>query len=228
MTIYKAIYTDKFGEENVDISSDGSIMYIPLRGVIFEGTDFEWLSGEIDESKFQYECYEGGADLTNFKITVTFPIKIEHQQKITTEQITFTYTTGDQTGIKGQALNSDTVVLNTYFGKFTLNQKVEHFEDSLLKIHVKLPKGTDIKACVSCKYSTYHPLGGADFGDLTCLKNAKELLPEIHDKNSLMSVYDEAYGGGKAFKVQEVFLCPEHEYETLDDWRYKGWSHAVK
>jgi len=149
MTIYKAIYTDKFGEENVDISSDGSNMYLTLRGVAFEGTDFEGLSGEIDEIKFQYEYYEGGADLTNFRITVTFPINIENQQKITTEQITFTYTTGDQTGIKGRALNTDTVILDTYFGQFTLTKKVQHCEESLLDIQVKLPKGTDIKACLS-------------------------------------------------------------------------------
>jgi len=78
------------------------------------------------------------------------------------------------------------------------------------------------------KYSTYHPLGGVDFGDMTCLKNVKELLPKTHDKSSLMDVYDEAFAVDKAFKVQEIFLCPEHEYETLDDWRYKGWSHTVK
>jgi len=230
MRKYKATFTDSFGEETIEISSDGSIMYLPLRGVIFDGVDFELLTGDkVDLAKFHYEIANVNDHfLTNFGITVTFPINIEHQQKITTEQITFTYTTGDQTGIKGRALNTDTVILDTYFGQFTLTKKVQHFEESLLDIQVKLPKGTDIKACLSCKYSTYHPLGGVDFGDMTCLKNVKELLPKIHDKSSLMDVYDEAFAGDKAFKVQEIFLCPEHESETLDDWRYKGWSHTVK
>jgi len=229
MRKYKAIYTDTFGVENIEISSDGSIMHLPLRGVIFDGVDFELLTGDkVEGNKFHYEiANENDHFLTNFRIKVTFPIHIEHQQKVTTEQIIFTILVGDQDGIQGQESIGNTVVLNTSFGQFTSTAMVD-FEDSLIEIQNKLPKGTDIKACVSCKYSTYNPFGNVSFGDLSCFRNIKERLHKIEDKHSLLEVWDKAYKEGKTFKVQEIFICPEHEYQTKADWMYKSWADVVE
>ena len=228
MPKYKAIYSDKFGEETTEISSDGSIMHMTLRGIVFKGVDFEGLNGEIDQSKFQYEEYKGGADLTNFRIIVTFPITIDHRQKVASERITFRITVGDQADIKSQDLINETVVLNASFGQFTSTDKVEDFESALINIQNKLPKGTNIKACVSCKYSTYSPFGNVNFGDMTCFRNIKERLYKIEDKHSLLEVWEKASKERKIFKVQEIFVCPEHEFETKNDWMYKDWSYRVE
>jgi len=141
MRKYKLIYTDKFGEETTEISSDGSMMYLTLRGIAFEGTYFEGLGSEIDESKFEYfEFEDGSGDLTNFRMKITFPINLYHQQKIITEKITFTIVTGNVPEMKNSKDNDKTVILDTSFGQFTSTEKMEDFESSLIEIQNKLPE----------------------------------------------------------------------------------------
>ncbi len=229
MRKYKVIYRDKFGEEETEISSDGSIMYVTLRGIKFEGSDFEGFEGEVDKNKFDYEMYQNGSgDLTNFIMEVIFPIKIEHENKIVTKKMKFNIEVGKEHEIEGLESIVNAIELNTAFGKFKSTKKVEWFEDAIIEIQNMLPEKTQIKTCLSCKYSNYHPVGNGMFGSLYCFKKIKKQLNIIIDKHDLMRLWtNEAVEKGEIFNVQEIFDCSEHQFIAKNDWTYKDWDYKT-
>jgi len=230
MRQYKIIYKDKFGEEETEIFSDGSIMYVTLRGIKFEGSDFESFKGEVDKSKFDYEMFQDDfRELTNFIMEVIFPIKIEDKNKIITEEIKFTIEVGKELEIKGLDSIVNKIELNTSFRNFISTKKVEWFEDAIIEIQNMLPKKMQIKTCLSCKYSNYHPVGNGMFGSLYCFKKIKKELSTIRDKYDLMSLMtNEAVENEEIFNVQEIFDCSEHQFITKNDWTYKDWDYKTK
>jgi len=230
MRKYYVKYTDQFGEEETEITTDGSTMHLKLRGIAFEGDDFEALEGKVDKSKFDYTVYEDGSgDLTNFRMEVIFPIKIYHQNIIVTEKLAVIIETGEELEIKGLDSIVNSIELDASFGKFKSTKKVEWFEDAIIDIQNRLPENTQIQTCLSCKYSNYHPCGNGMFGALHCFKNIKKQLKMIIDKHDLMSLWTkEAIQKGEVFNVQEVFDCPDHQFITKKDWTYKDWDYRTK
>ncbi|WP_299677016.1 DUF6304 family protein [uncultured Tenacibaculum sp.] len=229
MRKYSVIYKDKFGEEETEITSDGSTMFLTLRNIDFEGSDFESLEGKIDTNKFQYEMYQNGlGDLTNFIMEVTIPIKISHEEKIQTEKIRFIVEVGEDLDFNSLNPILYTVELNTSYGKFTSKRKIDWFENSIIEIQNLLPNRTQIKTCLSCKYANYHPVGNGMFGSLYCFKKMKKKLKAIKDKHDLMDLWtEEAVKNNDIFNVQEVFDCSEHEFITPQDWTYKDWDYKT-
>ena len=229
MRKYPVLYIDKFGKEETEISSDGSSMGLTLRGIQFKGIDFEGLEGEVDENKFQYQFYEKGlAELTNFRIEVLFPIKINYKNKIISEKIKFTIEVGE--GVEIEGLNSvvNTVELDTFFGNFKTNKKVEWFEDAIIEIQNLLPKNTEIITCLSCKYSNYHPVGNGMFGSLYCFKKIKNKVKTFSNKHDLMNVWTKkAINKNEIFNVQELFDCADHKFISKEDWTYKDWDYKT-
>ena len=78
MRKYLATYQDKRGTEMIEIKSNGSEMFFTLRGIDFDGPDFDQLTAnKIDDTKFDYEMFQDGSgDVTNFKLTITIPIQL--------------------------------------------------------------------------------------------------------------------------------------------------------
>jgi len=226
MRQYKIIYKDKFGEEKTEIFSDGSILHVTLRGIKFEGSDFEGFKGEVDKSKFDYEMFQDDfGELTNFIMEVVFPIKIEYENKIITEEIKFTIEVGKELEIKELDSIVNKIELNTSFGNFISTKKVEWFEDAIIAIQNMLPEKMQIKTCLSCKYSNYHPVGNGMFGSLYCFKKIKKQLRTISNKDDLIRLWtDEAVENKEIFNVQEIFDCSEHQFITKNDWAYKDWD----
>lgn len=222
MRVYPVTYTDRFGEEKARIFSDGSTLFFTIRDTQFEGSDFEMLTREeVDHSKFDFEEFaDGSGDLTNFRMEITFPIIITHNNSETNELLTCFIDVGDTS-----SLNSilNTIILHTSFGKFTSNQKIEWFEDSILEIQRQLPQKTNIKNCLSCKHSHYHPVGSSMFGSLHCFQ---QIAPtNITSKDTLFDVWtEEAIENNQIFNVQETFDCEYHQFITPDDWVYKNWE----
>lgn len=229
MRKYPIKFVDKFGEEESEISSDGSDMHLTLRGIKFEGSDFEGLSGAVDATKFDYEIFQDGSgDLTNFRMEVTFPIKIDHDSKIHTEQFTVNIEVGKELEIDGLDSIVHTAELDTPFGKFNSTKKMEWFEGAVIEIQNMLPEKTQIKTCLSCKYSNYHPVGNGMFGSLYCFKKLKNETSAIRDKYDLMNLWtEEAVKNKDICSVQEIFDCPEHQFITKADWTYKDWDYKT-
>ncbi|MFD2562863.1 DUF6304 family protein [Aquimarina rubra] len=232
MREYPATYQDKRGTEEIIIKSDGSDMYFTLRGIDFEGTDFEMLTAEeIDDSKFDYEMFaDGSGDVTNFKLTITIPTQFYNSlsNQIFTENLVAHIEVGETTTIDGLDSELTSLLLTTSFGEFKVEKKLEWMEDALIALQDQLPPNIYLKTCLSCKYSNYHPVGNGMFGGLCCFKNYKAELRQMNDKHDLMNLWtEESVKNESLFFVQETFDCPEHRLPTEDDWYYKSWTKLI-
>ncbi len=232
MRKYRATYQDKRGTEEIVIKSDGSDMYFTLRGINFEGQDFEMLEAEeIDDTKFEYEMFQDGSgDLTNFRITVTIPVLLFDSIKKNkfTAPLIVNVEVGETTTIKGLDSELTGLTLTTSFGEFTVEKKLEWMEDALIAIQNQLPEHIYLNTCLSCKYSNYHPVGNGMFGGLCCFKNHKVEVRKMNNKYDLMNSWTEEGVKNKSlFFVQETFDCPEHQLPTNEDWYYKDWRKTI-
>jgi len=218
MKKYQIKYKDSFGEEQTEIATDGSMLYFTLRGVEFEGIDFESLEGEVDIGNFQYEMYQDGSGyLTNFELIVIIPIDIVREGKEIIENLIAFVATGSGKSIVR-------LKLETEYGIVTGKKEYGYFEDAIIEIQKKLPKNTKIKTCLSCKYSNYHPVGNVMFGGLNCFKDVKEDLEKVYNKYDLMKIWDKGIENKDTFNVQETFVCEDHKFVTKHDWVYKNWT----
>ncbi|WP_378173985.1 DUF6304 family protein [Aquimarina sp. SS2-1] len=232
MREYPATYQDKRGTEEIIIKSDGSDMYFTLRGIDFEGTDFEMLTAEeIDDSKFDYEMFaDGSGDITNFKLTITIPTQFYNSlsNQTFTESLVAHIEVGETTAIDGLDSEISCLKLTTSFGEFTVEKKLEWMEDALIALQDQLPPNIYLKTCLSCKYSNYSPYGNGMFGNIYCFKKIKEALKKVQQKHDLLHLWTaELVQEGKIFSVQETFDCPEHRLPTEGDWYYKSWRKLI-
>lgn len=232
MRRYFATYQDKRGTEDISINSDGSDMFFTLRGIDFEGHDFEMLTAsEIDLTKFDYELFaDGTGDLTNFNLSITIPIQLFNAQtnQTFTENLTAHIEVGKTTTIDELDSELNSLILTTSFGEFKVAKKLEWMEDALIVLQSKLPKNIYLKTCLSCKYSNYSPFGNGMFGSIYCFKNVKNKLKSLNDKTDLLDIWTkEAMDTSDIFSVQETFDCSAHQLPTVDDWFYKSWTKTI-
>lgn len=227
MQTYPAIFTDRFGTEQTEILSDGSCMYLTLRGIDFEGSDFEALSGIIDDSKFDYVKYEDGSgDITHFALTVTLPLVLFDKltQSTSTEKLKVYVVVGKLTTIDGLDSEITSLSLSTSFGNFSFDKKLEWMEDALIGLQNKLPDHIYLKNCLSCKFSNYHPVGNGMFGAMCCFKNYKAEVELLTSKYDLMDLWTaERIQDKSLFFVQETFVCPDHQFLSENDYFYKSY-----
>ncbi len=218
MKKYPATYKDRRGAENTEIFSNGSRLFLILRGISFSGTDFELLEGEIDEFQFEYEKHsDGSATLTNFKLEVDFLIQLTVTDDYKIVHLKAQIATG------GERESHVYLKLNTTKGVFKNTKSYGFFEDALIEIQHFLPERVDIKTCLSCRYSNYHPVGNGMFGGLYCFKKVKAEAEMISNKYELMALWEKAVIEQKLFNVNEVFLCSEYELVKKGDWTYKSY-----
>ncbi|WP_108870053.1 DUF6304 family protein [Aquimarina aquimarini] len=232
MREYLATYQDKRGAETIYIKSDGSDMFFTLRGIDFEGHDFEILTAtEIDETKFDYELFaDGSGDLTNFRLTIQIPILLFNAvtKNTFTETLIAYIEVGETTTIEEVDSEINSLLITTSFGEFGVKNKLEWMEDALIALQKQLPENIYLKTCLSCKYSNYSPYGNGMFGNIYCFKNFKKELKRVNDKHDLLDIWTkEAMDEGNIFSVQETFDCPEHHIPNNGDWYYKSWTKTI-
>ena len=232
MRTYKATYYDKRGTEETIIQSDGSDLFLSLRGVELYGHDFEMLTDEVvDHNKFDYELYaDGSGDITNFKIEVHIPILLfdRSENKTFTETLHCYIEVGETVDIDDLDNVINGLKLTTSFGEFVVNKKIKWFEYSLIALQELLPEHIYLKTCISCKYGNYNPYGNGMFGNIYCFKNFKEELKQIRDKHDMLAIWtEEAVKNDKLFSVQETFDCTDHQIPTKHDWFYKNWNKLI-
>jgi len=229
---YSATYTDKRGQEEIVIRSNGSELFTSIRGHKFDGGDFDQLTAEkIDNDLFDYEMFaDGTGDITNFQLSVTFPIKLyDASSKRTTEaELTARIVVGEYTSIDGLDHELHGLSLSTSLGEFTLKKKLEWMEDALIELQNQLPKEIYLQTCLSCKFSNYHPVGSGMFGSMCCFRNYKEDVSKFTSKYDLMDSWtNERIEDESLFFTQETFDCEEHELPTENDWYYKNWTKLI-
>lgn len=232
MRQYKATYQDKRGTEDIIIKSDGSELYTTIRGVDFYGGDFDQLTANtIDNINFDYQMFaDGSGDITNFNLNITFPIQFfdSTSNKTFTENLIANIIVGEYTTIDGVDHEINCLNLNSSFGKFIVEKKLEWMEDALIILQDQLPSNIYLKTCLSCKYSNYSPFGNGMFGSIYCFQKIKAKLQSLNDKTDLLDIWTkEAMDKGDIFSVQETFDCKEHELLTDNDWVYKSWTKTI-
>lgn len=230
---YPAIYKDKRGTEHIIIQSDGSLLYTTIRNIECYGGDFDQLTAnKIDTTKFDYELFaDGSGDITNFELTITIPIQFYNSlsNQIFSENLKAHIVVGEGTTIKGLAHELNGLTLNTSFGTFKVEKKLEWMEDALIALQKQLPKNIYLKTCLSCKYSNYHPVGNGMFGAMCCFKNYKKEVEQLTSKYDLMDEWsNERIENKSLFFVQETFSCEEHKLLTNNDWVYKSWTKTIE
>ncbi|MCP4354470.1 MAG: hypothetical protein GY793_02320 [Proteobacteria bacterium] len=217
---YSATYEDEFGKEECIFLSDGSELSVLLRGITFSGPCFESLSGPYCDEKFNLFKYpDNEGELTNCRFQVEIPVQAVTGSEEKTINLRVDVKTGetDDYGLKISTCMQDQVFKTRRFG---------WFEDALVDIQTdmkeKISNSFRFKLCLSCSYSSFHPVGNSMFGGLFCFKNNKEKFKTVGDKGELMDLFDLSRKEGSLINIQETFLCEEYEclnqsycYKTL-------------
>ena len=230
---YHAVYRDKRGKEAIIVKSDGSQLHTSIRDISFYGGDFDQLSTEvIDNTKFDYHLFaDGSGDLTNFSLNITIPIQVYNSLTNQTfnENLVANIILGEHTTIDGFDHELNGLILNSSFGKFVVEKKLEWMEDALIALQDQWPPNLYLKTCLSCKFSNYHPVGNGMFGAMCCFKNFKAEVEQFKDKTSLMEAWtEERIQDNSLFFVQETFDCSEHQLVSDADWVYKSWTKTIE
>jgi hypothetical protein len=76
----------------------------------------------------------------------------------------------------------------------------------MLDVQNQLPSGTHLRACITCAYSDYSPVGHGLFGGLACFRDNKSEYLAVRSKADLFRIWSKMTGF-----VQETYLCPEFE-----------------
>lgn len=223
---YLVKYTDKFGSLKSEVISHGSNLRLELRNTIFEGREFESLETKETKGNFEFNSYN---ELTNFELEIEIPIIIGHlKNNFNGELILKLEKSIENKKDYGVELVIKEATFKTVFGENLFARNMYNFEYLMIDMQKTLPENYEIKTCISCKYSNYHPCGNSEFGDLVCFKNVKNKFEKIKDKSGLMNLWDEARENNQIFNVNEIYECADHEFIGENDWTYKDWDYVFK
>jgi hypothetical protein len=196
------IYSDSRGNESIVIQNDGKTLRTRIRGVDFEGNDFDSLGALSEASDFVLQH----GDLCDCTIAVDFPARLIAPEGVRTGLIHAEIILGapdDRGGIKSELIQ---LTMNEPEFSASTTGKSGWFEDELLSIAAQLPKGFALQACITCGLSDYSPYGHGSFGCLACFKNAKEDYRLVSSKAGIFAIWNRM-----TEYVQETHYCSEYE-----------------
>lgn len=208
-------YTDNNGTDHCTVLSDGYSLQFTLRGISFIGTSFNLLSFSSSDSQLvkmrfnidEYETLQG-----IFVVELPLPILWYQQETIATLKLMFDYR-NDPNSIRYVYYYQEHII--------TSEKQFVFVEDLLLDIQKKLPPNSQLHCCMTCRYSHYHPVGNNDFGGLACFKLLSKEAEKVHDKLTVMALFEQSADEHKLHIVQETFLCSI--YQPIDGhWCYKS------
>ncbi len=209
MRTFKTSFTDNSGTDHAEFLSDGSQLYIRLRGINFEGDCFESLEGLIDKEKFTYRVYkDGSAELSEGRFLVEIPVLVQINDKYRRNILyADVQLSGENYGVF--------LKLEVYNYQSENTKRFGFFELTLQNLQKQLPKEVKLKTCLFCRFSEYNPFGNGMFGGLSCFKKVKEAYRNVQDKKTLLELFEKHKA--EIFNVQETFDCEEHEFEYFSE-----------
>jgi hypothetical protein len=203
---YPARYRDRFGEERTSIHNDGTMLSVTIRGVEFRGGDFDALepTSEADSSRLASFSLQNA--LCSCVIDAEIPVPVATPDGITAGVLAVHLELGDPAPNGG--IDREHLMLRFEFEDRALTSKgwSGWFEDELLDLQRQMPEGTFLKACITCAFSDYSPLGHGLFGGLACFRGNKTGYKAVQSKRDLFEIWGTMTGF-----VQETHLCPEFE-----------------
>lgn len=203
---YPAIYQDKHGREQTEILNDGEVLQMTVRGVRFSGSDFDGLSPPPDaapELLASFVLNQGDLCACALRWTMPLPVVCDELEMPATLEATLVLGEPDSSWRVTQ--EQLVLELRSTLGNFRSGGMSGWFEDELLHLQSQLPEGSYIKACITCAWSDYSPIGHGLFGGLACFRENKLAYSQVVSKAQLFDLWGKATGS-----VQETFLCPEY------------------
>jgi len=207
---YPARYQDQEGTEKTTIRNDGRRLYMTVRGVKFEGTDFDDLRPvemPEDSAGFTFAEYLNSdvRSLCCCAIDWQMEVPVCTGQLVAPCDLRVRLVLGGQDQRTGGIDQEDlSMTLSSPFGDLKSKGTSGWFEDELLDIQRQLPDGVFLKACINCAFSDYSPFGHDFFGSLACFRDNKEGYLKVESKRDLFDVWDTM-----TEFVQETYLCPD-------------------
>lgn len=204
LAVYPTVYRDAHGEEETVIENDGQTLRMVVRGVEFEGNDFDSFTPVNQELGSQFAFRNG--DLCGYSINCDIPVIAagSGQEKVVALHVLLDL--GEPTA-EGR-IDKEDLILTLEVEREALKSSGKSggfFELEMLDIQRLLPARTYMKCCFNCAFSGYSP-GGNGMWLMFCHRNHKEEYLKANDKSEWFRLIDLAAG-----RVQETYLCPEFQ-----------------
>jgi hypothetical protein len=204
---YDARYTDRFGQEFTSIANDGATLSMVVRGVEFKGTDFDSLEPVAGTEPDRLASFTPqGGSLCSCVIEADIPIPVATPGGVEEGVLTARLELGNPAPNGGLDREHLTLELRVGGWAFRSSGRSGWFEDEMLDVQNQLPPGTHLRACITCAYSDYSPVGHGLFGGLACFRDNKAEYLAVRSKADLFRIWGTMTGF-----VQETYLCPQFE-----------------
>ena len=211
-TTYPTRYKDRNGSETTAIHNDGALLTMVVRGIPFEGNDFDSFEPKDRRDPTQLSSFTFlYGSLCFCVIEADIPVSVETPTGAVDGLLTFQLELGEPlpTGQMDRERLKLRLAVNDQ--TYSSDGKSGWFEDEMLDVQRKLPPSTFMKACINCAFSDYSPYGHGLFGNMICFRANKagyQALPSGADfeKDAYFDVMDTV-----SEMVQETHLCPEFE-----------------
>lgn len=213
---FPVTFTDANGTDNVQCYSDGYSLQLALRGIQLTGTSFNLLSfSEEDRQKALSVFVMDKFDMIEGLFCVQLPLYIRENNQMISGVLSLTF---DYQNEK----NDLTFAFKYRHQTYSSSGVFSFVEDVLIALQKLLPEGCHLHCCMSCRFSSYHPVGNNDFGALACFRLMKNDIIIVDDKHSLMDLWDKSIKENQHITVQETFVCAEYNQNTDSVWMYKS------
>jgi hypothetical protein len=205
-------YTDRHGSEEIVFESDGrELIRTTIRGVRFEGDtmdDLGALGGEPPERMFSFR--DGALYFCLLEWETSVPVDVRGSG-VRPGTLHCVLRLGDPAGPRpGPDLQILTTTLRLDGYEFSSGTLRYDFEEALRDIQRALPRAARLRACVSCAWSDYSPLGNGMMAGLACFRDVKDRYRRVDAKHGPTGIF--ALWDDLTEFVQETWLCPEFEH----------------
>ncbi|MCL7429719.1 DUF6304 family protein [Streptomyces sp. YS415] len=214
-------YTDRHGAQDIVFESDGrELIRTTIRGVRFEGKTMDSLGaqgGELPEPMVTFRDGDLWACLLEWGLTV--PVEVEGRgERIATVHCAVRL---------GYPVETEDLTVALRLDGREYRATHPDFEDALHEIGAALPGGARLKACISCAWSDYHPVGHGMMTGLACFRGAKDVYRRCDGKkgpDGILTIWPR-----HTEFVQETWLCEQFEHRTSDrgyrgPFPFRGWD----
>jgi hypothetical protein len=199
---WPGFYTDARGRDPVAISTDGHAFSMELRGVTFTGEMFDDMEPAVSPgADAPFTLHHG--TLCACTLEWTMPVSLTTAAGERTAHLDCRLVLGAPDS--RNALDREDLDLTLRHENIQVTTTRSHgwFEDALTDIQRQLPPGADLKACISCAFSDYHPAGSPLFRGMACFRDNQQAYLAVRSKRDIFSVYPTA-----TEFVPETYLCP--------------------
>jgi hypothetical protein len=195
-------YRDRYGEEEVIFEGNGRSIRVTIRGIVFEGIDFDDLvpvKARDVALASQFTFAGDSLSACEIELEIRLPVFTPHGEVPAMLWAVL---------VLGQQRPTERLKLRLHLPDRILESAGGSgwFEDELLDLQQQLSGGTYLKACINCAFSDYSPYGHGLFGGLACFRDQKEAYRRVTEKDDLFDLWDNL-----TEYVPETYLCPEFE-----------------